>query len=193
MRYNAAEIRLYGGHALFYKALFISLLCSLILWGCGFHLRGQNILPAPFHVLYVETEEPYGQFESDLKATLRSSGIILVASRNQAPITLFLSKPGIVQNSTTPAPSSQSRVFNITYAVTISLLDPRGRVLLKPQRLSSTRNLILSPNQLLETNNQLHLLEQEMQRDVINQLYNRLRSPKVMRLLQNSHPVDVVP
>lgn len=160
------------------------LYCAALLLGCGFSLRNANELPPTLQHLYLKTEEPFGRFETTLRATLRSSGVQLVTSPDQAPVTLAVSKPELSYSGSTVGTSNQSRVYSVVYAVAVSLLTPDGKVLWGPKMLRSLRNLTLSANQMIESNNQLSLLEQDMQRDVITQLYNRLGSEQVAQLWQ---------
>lgn len=160
------------------------LLACIILSACAFKLRNANELPAELHTLYLQTDEPYGRFETTLQATLRSSGIQLVDAPKDAPVILHMTKPKLTYTATTIGTSNESRVYSVVYSTAFSLLNAQGTGLLGPATLSSTRSLTLSANQLIESNNQLSLLEQDMQRDVIAQLYNRLSSQQVAQLLQ---------
>ena len=163
--------------------LLMVLTLSLSLSACGFKLLNANELPASLHRLYLKTEEPYGGFETALRASLRSSGITLVETPAEAAVVLFITKPHLSYSTATVGTSNQSRVYNVVYAVSFGLFNTQGAAILPPQPLFATRDLTLSANQLIESNNQLSLLEQDMQRDVITQLYFRLSSQLVKQLL----------
>lgn len=70
---------------------------------------------------------------------------------------LYITKPKLSYTAATVGTSNQSRVYNVVYSVAFSLINPQGAVLLPPQTLTSTRDLTLSANQLIESNNQLSL------------------------------------
>lgn len=159
---------------------------------CAFKFRTASELPPQLHQLYVQTEEPYGRFETMLKSSLRSSGIVLVDSPRQTNFILHISRPALTYVAATLGTSNQSRVYSVVYGVSYSILNAEEVELSKPQRLVSTRSLILSGNQLIETNNQLSLLEQEMQRDVLNQLFNALGSVKLREILQAPPPTEKI-
>lgn len=163
--------------------IFLSLIL-LSMAGCGFRLRNQNELPPHLHILYLKTANPYGSFETNLGEALRSSGVTLVNSPQSAPITLLVFKPLQTNYSSTGGPSSQARVYIFRYSVTFTLTNASGKYLLKPQTLSTTRNLTLTANQLLQSNNQLSTLEREMQREIINQMYNRLSAEQVFKAVR---------
>jgi len=157
----------------------------LMLTACGFQLRGDHELPQPLHRLYLEADNPYGSLESSLRRTLRSSDVILTNTAQVASVTLKLYKPIQTNTNTTMGPSSQSRAFALTYQVRYALVDPQGHILLGPENLATSRSLILSANQLPQSNNQSDVLKHEMERDIINQLYNRLNSEQVAELFKN--------
>lgn len=173
------------------KLICVLLLSLNVLSACAFKLRDSNELPPGLHPLYLQTEEAFGRFETTLRASLRSSGIKLVATPAEASMIMAIGKPHLAYTIATIGTSNQSRVYNVVYTVSFALLTPKGAVLLPPQPLTATRDLTLSANQLIESNNQLSLLEQDMQRDVITQLYNRLSSQQLKNLL--AHCLDCVP
>ncbi|HVV67794.1 MAG TPA: LPS assembly lipoprotein LptE [Gammaproteobacteria bacterium] len=160
------------------------LLCSLS--ACAFKLRNRNELPPQLHVLYLKADDPYGAFESNLRASLQSSGIMLSDTAAEAPVTLHVLKPQLTYAAGTIGTSNQTRIYAVTYKVAMILEDADGKQLLSPMLLSDTRNLVLSANQLIRSNNQLSKLEQEMYRDIISQLFNRLSSVQVAEVLQKT-------
>ncbi len=175
-----------------YKSLQYFFVCALLsilmfsLSGCAFKLRNRNEFPPQLHTLYIKAEDPYGNFESALRSSLQSSGIILADSEAQAPITLHVLKPQLTYTAGTIGTSNQTRVYNVRYVVTMILEDPAGKPLSPPMVLSDTRSLVLSSNQLIKSNNQLSQLEQEMYRNIVSQLYNRLSSAQIAKVLQNT-------
>jgi LPS-assembly lipoprotein len=165
--------------------ILLSIISLFNLTACSaFHLRGQNELPPALRVLYVQTDDPYGLFTATLRTTLRSSGVTLVDSPALAKVTLNVSKPLLANRGVTIGSSNQTRIYSVSYSVNYVLTASDGKPILPAQTLTTSRTLTLSPNQLLESNNQLVLLEQEMQRELINQLFNRLTSQQVAQALQ---------
>jgi len=168
------------------KKFRMCLMMGVVLLGltaCGFQLRNHNELAQPLHTVYLQTDNPYGSLESSLRQTLRSSGVKLADTANAAPVTLQLSKPAAINSTSTMGPSSQSRAYTLAYAVTFALVNTQGKILVGPETLQASRSLILSANQLPQSNNQTDILNHEMERDIINQLYNRLRSKQVAEAL----------
>jgi LPS-assembly lipoprotein len=161
-------------------------LLILSVTACAFKLR-QTQLPRALQALYLQTDVVYGPFESMLRQSLLSSGVTLVATPAQAPVTLHIFKPIETNTNTTVGASNQTRVYIITYSVSFELKDATGKVLLGGQTVTTSRTLRLSANQLLETNNHLPLLQQDMRREIIYQMFYRLRAPQVSLSLSSSN------
>lgn len=172
-------------HIRYFLTLLTLTIMLLGISACGFQLRGQNALPKSLHVLYFQTENQYGSLESMLRHTLRSSGVVLVNSAHAAPITLQLSTPVQTNNNATVGPSSRTRVYTLSYQVTFTLKNAQGKILVGPRTLATSRNLTLSANQLPQSNNQIDILSREMERDIVNQLYNVLCSKQVIQTISN--------
>ncbi len=155
---------------------------ACLLFGCGYHLRNRCELPPLLNRLFLCSDNPYGQFEQTLRHTLRSSGVLLVDSPQAAPITLRIESTKLYTATTNVGPTSQARTYNVTYTVVYSLRNSCGIIILPPQTIVVSNTLMLNANQLLDSNNQLQMLELEMQRDAINQLYNQLSAERVAQL-----------
>ncbi|MFT3741224.1 MAG: LPS assembly lipoprotein LptE [Gammaproteobacteria bacterium] len=166
----------------FLLALGLSLALAFMT-GCAFHLRGHSHWPPALRTLYLAMENPYGEFEINLQRSLASAGVQLVSAPCSAPITLKVAKPVVVTRASTIGTSNQTRIYTVTYSVVVTLQNAAGQPLLPPMQLTSIRNLTLSANQMIESNNQLALLEKEMERDIISQLYYRLSSEQVRSIL----------
>ncbi len=157
------------------------------LTACAFKLRSQDELPVALRVIYLEAEVPADPLALALKRSLHAAGVTLLDQPIQAPIRLLLSKPVEMISNTTVGASNQARIYVVSLTVTFELRDSKDKVLLSPRSLTATRTISLSANQLLTTNNQLSLLEQELRRDLINQMFDRLSSQQVLQATSGSH------
>lgn len=163
----------------------ILVLLSLILTltACGFKLRSQAGFPPQMQTLYLNAEDPYGLFETSLRQTLQASGVKLTDSPAAAPVTLNLPRTVLDTDNTTFGGSNEARVFDVTYRVAYSLTDSNGRVIVPMTEIVTSRSLILNANQLLTSNDQLMMLSQEMQRETISKMRDRLSSRQVREAL----------
>lgn len=158
-------------------------LLSFFLSACGFKFRNQHELPQQLRILYLKSNDPYGPFTISLKQALRSSGVELVDAPSEALVTLDLESAHTTVTANSIGPSSQARVYNVNYTVIFSLLNSIGTPILPDQRIVVNDTLTLNANQLLDSNNQLKIEEEEMRREAIRQIYNRLSSQQVLEIV----------
>lgn len=167
----------------FHKLIKIVFL-SLLLTGCGFHLRGHEPLPPQLHILYLQSDHPYTPLIQKIKHALKSTGIILVPTPQQAPVTLQILCSDFTQVIASVGTSGQLTTYILTQTITYQLTDCRCRIIQAPQTASTTRTYSIAANQILGDTAALNSLRNEMQRDAIYQILNHLRSPCTCAALQ---------
>ena len=167
------------------KVLFI-IFTTLLISGCGFHFRGEQPLPPALKSIHVQSANPYDQFTSTLKRNLNATGIH-VKNTPQA-VNLRILAAHLSNTNPTIGASSQARVYTFTYIATFDLVDKKGKLLLAPQTVASSRNLTLNANQILGSNDQLTLLKQELERDIVNKIYNHLTAEQAIQAVSHLKP-----
>ncbi len=166
------------------KKLIFTILFALLISGCGFHLRGAQPLPPALQTIHIQTPEPYGEFTSILKRNLNATGIHIAKTPQAVNLRILSSQ--LSNTNPTIGASSQARVYTFTYTAVFDLADRKGKTILPPQTVASSRNLTLNANQILGSNDQLTLLTRELEQDVVNKIYNRLTAQQVIQAV--SHP-----
>lgn len=166
------------------KRYFSVFLLSLLLAGCGFHLRGYEPIPCQLRILYLQTDQPYSPLSKKIKQTLQSVGICVVPTRQQAPITLQILCSDFAQAITNVGSSGQVTTYLLTQTISYQLTDSNCRVIQCPQTASTTRTYSIAANQILGDTAALNSLRNDMQRDVIYQILNHLRSHCTQATLQ---------
>ena len=164
------------------------LISFILLTACGFHLRGQSELPVELKTLYLQSPNPYSPMTKQLKQTLQHLGINLVNSPNLAQLTLQIIRDQLNQSESIVGANTQVREFYLTYILGYQLIDQEGELVVPQQFVSATRNFTADTNRSLGTSNERKTLEQEMHRDVIFQLLNRLNSKTTRKILEPIPP-----
>lgn len=164
--------------------LLVGLLLSLT--ACGFHLRGHEPLPPELHTLYLQSDNPYSAFTKQLQQTLQSIGVVLVTDQQAAPLTLQVINETNGQQLTALGVGGRLATYILRANVTYALLDAHGRVLQPPQTVSTSRNFSTDANQVLGDLTVQSGLQQEMWRDLIYQLMNRLRARGTVQLIKQA-------
>ena len=133
----------------------LSLLCvSVLIAGCGFHLRGNVNLPPELHQLAITTEEPYSYFVLQLKRALRASGIALSEDRLKAPVTLRLFDEITEISVLSESASTATKKYLLHYQVSYQLLTNNLDEIYGPQTVSSNRSLLVNEDQVLSSGNE---------------------------------------
>lgn len=160
---------------------FCLLIILLTLNGCGFQLRGyREGQTIPFHMLYLQSNSPYSNFNKALRQTLNSLGIDARVS-SPAPVTLQILSQNFNRTITSLGNAGQTTTYLLSYIVIFQLTDRQHHILLPPQHILVTRNFSITSNQLSGDLNTQHDLQDDMQRDAIQQLITRLSSAALYR------------
>ncbi len=153
-----------------------ALLSSLLLTGCGFHLRGS--FTAPFEKLYIQ-----GNFNNPLIVKLRQmieagSNVTVVGSPNEADAILELLSDTRTRDILALNDRGQAREYTLTRTVGFRMIAPDGYVYMKPTYFAENRSLAYSDSQFLSFGDESEKLYRDMQTDLCNQLLSVIESIK---------------
>jgi LPS-assembly lipoprotein len=150
----------------------------LLTQGCGFHLRNQSQLPPSLRVMTLQSYDPYGSFTKQLAQTLRAYGATLITPPAHAPVTLEILRDKFSKQATSISATAQLTQYILMESMSFQIRNAQGQVIEGPLIITTTRNYTATFNQMLGATNDEELLKQEMQRDTIYQLFNRLSTLK---------------
>lgn len=171
-----------------YKQLFLiavtGMLVATVLSACGFQLRGQNKLPSELKMVYIESSQPYHSLVTSLKNRLQASAIQVAEQPQQAQLTVVIEPQELTHQVTSASASNEVRNYWLTYPVTFTVLDRHGKVIIAQETLTVGRHYVANQDQIRSDNQEMQLIKQQMERELISLLFNRLRSEQVTRLLQ---------
>jgi LPS-assembly lipoprotein len=174
------------------KWLITGLAC-LYLTACGFALRQQPPLPPSLQTLYLQSNDPYGQFENTLNHTLKLLGATMVDNPNQAPVILNILSKNAITTPVSIGTSSQARVYSLTYQVTYSLTNQQGKTLVGARTVSAAGSITLNANQLLESNGQQAQMMMDLQRQDVRQIITQLSSKQVLQAVDQLPAAPLAP
>lgn len=153
-------------------------LTVLILSGCGFHLRGQNIIPPKLHILKLQSGQVYGDFESTLRNILTQLGVNVVRS-GCAPATLHIINISLFQDVPTIGGSNQARVYVYYYRVNFEVFDDAHHLLVPHQCVTTSKSLIINAGTALESTNQRAIMIHDMEVETAHMIINFLNAPNL--------------
>ncbi len=152
---------------------------SLLLLGCGFHLRGQVELAPPLKHLYLETREPYSELSRNLKQSLTASHVILTETPQQADTILEIISDNESQQLLSVGGTQQTRQYNLILTVAFQVKTSAGKIILPTQTISENQPITIQADQVLGGSNEQNNLYHQMRRAIVNTLMMRLSSKGV--------------
>lgn len=147
------------------------------LTACGFHLRGSGDNAAlKVDGLYISQGPASGQLVTALGRALRSAGATLVDAREAAKVVLDLKGERRDRRVLSVGSAGKVQQYELHYAITFAASDAAGRVLADTQTVSLVRNITYNQSDVLAKGNEEERLFDDMRRDAIGQVMQRLNS-----------------
>lgn len=159
-----------------------------VLAACGFQLKGTS--PLPFDTLYTNINEN-SAFGAALRrlvvATSPNTRFVNDVTEAEARLTQLSMQRSMREIAISPDGLVEEYELNLVFV--FQLTDARGRVLLPPTTLSSTREVPYDPDALQAKQGEIGSLFQEMQRSLIDRIVRRITSPEVVEAYQNREAI----
>jgi outer membrane lipopolysaccharide assembly protein LptE/RlpB len=169
-----------------YLRYFILWTFFILLVGCGFKPSLGNELPPELKRIYFEAAQPYEQFARDIKQALRVNGVIVVSNSSEKLPTIYLDAPVFNYTNLSVGPSTQARIYDMTYAVDFSIRDSEGKTIVGTKTITARRVLTLPPNEVFDTSTEVGVAKQNLEQEIIIKLLNVLSSKEITQLLHHS-------
>lgn len=156
------------------------LLVLLALGGCGFQLRGQAELPPELSRIFIQTRQPTRAVVSPLAQTLRRSlaanGVSVVESLDQADAVLRIIDEDLDRRTLASGPDGSAREYTLDYSVAYSLMGADEQVLLEPNRLTLTRDVLYNEVDVLGRDEGEDIVLNDMVNDAAYSIIRRLQT-----------------
>lgn len=164
---------------------FILIALSAMLSACGFRVYNTQNLPTPLHHIYYQANDSYGQFETQFRDALESANIKLADAPSQALITLRVLSSSFTHNDPNVVSNAQATIYTFTYTATIDLITNKGKKVISPQTLTTTRTITLNPNEVIESSPEVATAREEMGRELIFKILSVLNANDTRKALAN--------
>jgi LPS-assembly lipoprotein len=163
----------------------VSCILSLVLSGCGFHLRGTSAvsLPPQLSVMRVTMGgATYPPLLVEVRNAMLSLGSVKLTDDVSAAVPVLLLSGESIQSQVL-AMDSAGRIsaYLLVYRVSFSLTGADGKTLLPSQAIRMQREYTFDRLNVIATEKQSEFLQTEMRRDAAQQILRRLAS------LNNKH------
>ena len=159
------------------KALAHLLLPALLagLSACGFHLRGDVELPPVLQDTCIESRDPYTGIARPLRNQLERSGVTVLETPEQASAVLKIVSERSENRVLSVGSSGKATEYELFNEVVFSLRDAAGKVLLKPQTVRMTRDLVFDETELLGKLSEADSIHREMLDSIARQILTRIQ------------------
>ncbi len=152
----------------------ITLMLSLLLAACGFHLRGQGEFALPFHTLYVQSPNDYAPFIIALKSAIQVNDVQITDAPAQAQLTLQIVSEIADKQILSLSGAGRVREYRLQYRVSLRAYDQKQQEWLAPQEITLRRDFSYDDTQVLAKQQEESLLYQNMRDDAVQQVLRRL-------------------
>jgi len=151
----------------------IALLLGL-LSACGFHLRGDVELPPALQETYLDSKNPYTGMARALRVELEAAGGRIVESSEHAAAVLHIVREISENRILSVGSTGKASEYELFNEVVFSLSDAEGKVLIKPQTLRMTRDLVFDETELLGKISEAEGIHRQMRRNMARQIIIRI-------------------
>ncbi len=146
-----------------------------LLPACGFHLRAGVELPAVLETSYLQSKDPYSGIAAELRLELQAAGAKLSEQRDDASGVVHILNERSQRRVLSVGSAGRASEYELFEEVSFALEDPQGTVLLEPQTLRMTRDLVFDDTQLLGKVSEAEVIRRQMQRDLARQIITRIQ------------------
>jgi LPS-assembly lipoprotein len=154
-------------------ARLLLVLSLVLLSSCGWRLQGTTRLPELLATAYVETKDPYTDFNRALRESLTASGATLVTDKSLASAIVRIrrdeSGQRVLSVSARNTPEEYEVYYNVEYSV-----DGGGRELIPPDGLALTRDYSYDERAVLAKQREQAILREALARDLAGLIVRRL-------------------
>lgn len=167
-------------------AVYFTLIFTLLLCGCGFHLRNGHEIPPQLQQLYFSAANPDEMVSTELRDTLTSLNIKLVATPQQAAYTLQVGKS--VTTHSRANLNDTSRASSLTYqqSIAVAIIDNKTHKTVINSNFSASVSQFLNQNQIMTTNTS-SLATQSLPHDIVTHIFIWLTTSRVHDALTPKH------
>jgi LPS-assembly lipoprotein len=168
----------------------IVVVLTLLLNGCGFHLRGMVDMPKWLNNVAIFVQPAQRELEPLLQSQLQSYKIQVISDPTIANYWLIVENDNFQQNISSISSSTTPRQYQLVYTVRFKLQRADGEEIIPPKSIAISRQITINSNRILGSNDEEESFKIEMKRDAATQIINRisrssLESPQ--RHIQHAH------
>ncbi|MCK5663690.1 MAG: hypothetical protein KAI17_09395 [Thiotrichaceae bacterium] len=157
-----------------FKDIGLFFLITLLISSCGFHLRGDIVLPPLYERVYIVDKGESGIGRS-LSLALKRVGSEIVSDTKSATAVVTVLSDG-TQRRALNVGGNQIREYELQLDILFVVQDQTGQQLAEPEKVTILRNFQNDPNNVLGKDNEEDIIRQEMIQPAIIQVLRRMKA-----------------
>lgn len=157
-------------------AISAAAVCALLVSGCGFTLRGQD-LGLPFKSIVVEGSQ--GTASEVLQILRNKPGLTISSKRLDAQVVLTVISQQVDRTVVAFSAAGRPREIQLRMRVAYRVNDGFGSEISSPLEITQTRDLSINEAEFLAIGSAEAFMIEDMQRDIAQQLVRRLRAVRL--------------
>jgi LPS-assembly lipoprotein len=152
----------------------LAVLATILLAGCGFHLRGSFELPPAMAVTQVKGDE-FSVLVRELRSQLRSRGARVVDEPDEATAVLEVLRINESRRTlSVSGATGKVSQYEVRVAAEYTLRNAEGGMLVEPHTASLVRSYDFDSDDVLGKDREESLLKRQMQEDLATSILQRL-------------------
>ena len=163
------------------------MMIALLLYACGFQLRGAIDLSEDIAPVYIEQGSSF-ELAREIRSLLATNKIKVVNKESQSKSTLVLVQEGRERRLLSVDSSGRAKEYLLTYTVNFIIRVKESSDI--SDSLSISRSLLFDPDAVLAVSNESEILYKDMQRDIARLILLRLQAISRNSAAQNTGPVQ---
>jgi LPS-assembly lipoprotein len=152
------------------------LLLSVIVTGCGWHLRGGGQIGGNISSIHISGQNQNSDFYRSLSRSLKANDVIIVESAAKAQLNITVLNQRSTRRTATVSSGARVSEYQLTEFVDILIIAADGTHLLPKTTLSTERFFDFDENDVHSKNEEAELLKREMLDDLVRQIIRRLNA-----------------
>lgn len=156
--------------------ILIPVLLCLGLAACGWQLRGTSMIPANLDSLHVaRADGETSDLVRQLQQTLNSADITTPDTSDEAQYSLIILAENARRRTASVNANARVSEQELTEEVRFTVSDSDGNVAIPPSIVAVERVFEYDETNVVATRDEERLIREEMRRDLVGQILNRLR------------------
>jgi len=157
--------------------MLVLLIATVLLTGCGFHLRGQATMQ--FKTLYLDAANPGTAFIKELRSSLEANKVELLDSPKQADVVLNIVSEMPDKQILTLDASGRVNEYELYYRVSLRGYDQQHNELIPAEVIAMHVDFPYDFNHVMAMGTQESMLYRSMRTDMVQRIMQRLSRIKL--------------